>query len=77
MINLFENFEKSNGIQFFYSLNVKEKFPLDLLFSVPKWLFDKLKKDFNESFAIKFSEFSVLRSNLLYERIILKLVEII
>lgn len=64
LINLYENFEKSNGIQFFYSLNVKEKFPIDLLFSVPKWLFDKLKKDFNESFAIKFSEFSVLRSNL-------------
>ena len=64
MINLYENFKKSNGIQFFYSLNKKEKFPIDLLFSVPKWLFDKLKKDFNKSFAVKFSEFSVLKSTL-------------
>ena len=64
LINLFENFEKSNGIQFYYSLNKKEKLPLDLLFSLPKWLFDKIKKDFNESIAIKFSEFSVLKSTL-------------
>ena len=64
LINLFENFENSNGIQFYYSLNKKEKLPPDLLFSVPKWLFNKLKKDFNESIAIKFSEFSVLRSKL-------------
>lgn len=64
LIDLFENFEKYNGIEFYYKLNKKEKLPLDLLFSVPKWLFDKLKNDFNESIAIKFSQFSVLRSNL-------------